>query len=290
MKNCGIFLILFGLLSSIVVSEDSLSNTFSPTTIPFDGDFLHEMMGNKPFDSAVPEFQIISENCTHDLDVFTEKVTDLTRCTLNNARPIRVCLNCEEEIKETQKSFNRLRSSPLECQQYYFGSDQVGIINLVYTQGQAVWTKNNCKNCYDHINITEKFFNVSRLLDACILKSNQTSRSSLNNTCDQCQYLFVELNDVYNRMVKTISTYDVGGVCMDVVDIMNITRRFWSTQMCVAFDSNIGYPNIFTAVFVGAMPVLFYLLSKNISIIEDVKLVRPKRKSFGPMLAEVYYE
>ena len=55
---------------------------------------------------------------------------------------------------------------------------------------------------------------------------------------------------------------------------MNITRHTWSDLKCLKFDSYVGYPIIITAVLVGIIPVLFYLLSKNISIIEDVKLVR----------------
>lgn len=57
---------------------------------------------------------------------------------------------------------------------------------------------------------------------------------------------------------------------------MNITRHKWNNENCISFDASVGYPNIVTAVLVGAMPVFFYMLSKNISIIEDVKLVRRK--------------
>lgn len=55
---------------------------------------------------------------------------------------------------------------------------------------------------------------------------------------------------------------------------MNITRHTWSDLDCLKFNSNIGFPIIITAVIVGIIPVLFYLLSKNVSILEDVKLVR----------------
>lgn len=55
-------------------------------------------------DSANKE---IPENCSKALELFSEKVTDLTRCTILNARPVRICTKCESKIKAVHEVYNR---------------------------------------------------------------------------------------------------------------------------------------------------------------------------------------
>ncbi|KAG8172762.1 hypothetical protein JTE90_009626 [Oedothorax gibbosus] len=60
---------------------------------------------------------------------------------------------------------------------------------------------------------------------------------------------------------------------------MNISRQLWTENNCaIEFEKKIGFANVLTALTIGATPVMFYLLAKNISRLEDVKLVVPKRK------------
>lgn len=51
----------------------------------------------------------ISSNCTETFELFTEKVTNLTRCTLLNARPVRICMDCEEGMDATNKTYKKLQ-------------------------------------------------------------------------------------------------------------------------------------------------------------------------------------
>lgn len=51
----------------------------------------------------------ISSNCTETFEIFTEKVTNLTRCTLLNARPVRICMDCEEGMDDTNKTYKKLQ-------------------------------------------------------------------------------------------------------------------------------------------------------------------------------------
>ena len=50
----------------------------------------------------------ISHNCSEAFEVFTEKVTNLTRCTLQNARPVRICMYCEEGMYATNETYSKL--------------------------------------------------------------------------------------------------------------------------------------------------------------------------------------
>lgn len=50
----------------------------------------------------------------------------------------------------------------------------------------------------------------------------QSSSDPQNNTCIMCHDLYVDLNDIYNRFVNRISTYEAVGVCMDIVDQVNV--------------------------------------------------------------------
>ncbi|GFT66235.1 uncharacterized protein NPIL_648411 [Nephila pilipes] len=220
----------------------------------------------------------ISENCTIAVDQFSLTAVNFTKCSIKNARPIHVCMNCGDAHKNLVKAYENLKKQNSQCQSFYFESDQLGVITGIYNNVNAMWGKSFCQNCYDYYNETEKFFQASNELVLCIENTNRTSQVTANSTCAKCHSAYVNLSASYNKFVGWKNDY-VDGICMDIVDTMNISRRMWREYDCaVDFDTNIGFPNILTALTVGSTPLMFYLLAKNVSRLEDVKLVRPKRK------------
>ncbi|GBM76353.1 hypothetical protein AVEN_5910-1 [Araneus ventricosus] len=187
-------------------------------------------------------------------------------------------MNCGKSHAAFVAAYQHLKNQSLKCQSYFFSSDQLGIVDVVYKNGNDLWQKGYCQNCYDHYNETERFFQASNALILCLETTNSTSEVAANSTCVKCHDAYVNLSASYNKFVHWKKEF-VGGICMDIVDSMNISRKAWSEYDCaVGFDLTIGFPNILTALTVGSTPLMFYLLAKNVSRLEDVKLVRPKRK------------
>ncbi|GIY23287.1 uncharacterized protein CEXT_620571 [Caerostris extrusa] len=202
----------------------------------------------KLFSSNLKSLYIFPSNVTKEYDIMSEN------CTL------------------AFEKFSRAQGAA--CQSFYFGSDQLGIVDLVYKNANEIWVKSYCQNCYDYYNETEKFFQASNELIICMEKTNRTDVVEANSTCIKCHDAYVNVSASYNKFVHWKKEF-VGGICMDIVDTMNISRRMWSEYDCaVGFGTTIGFPNILTALGIGSSPFIFYLLSKTVSHLEDVKLVR----------------
>ncbi|KAF8788732.1 Osteopetrosis-associated transmembrane like protein [Argiope bruennichi] len=187
-------------------------------------------------------------------------------------------MNCGKSHTALNAAYQHLKNQTQKCQSYFFGSDQLSIVDIVYKNGIDLWQKGYCQNCYDHYNETERFFQASNELILCMETTNSTSNVAENSTCIKCHDAYANVSVSYKKFVQWKKDF-VGGICMDIVDAMNMSRREWSEYNCaVGFDLTMGFPNILTALTVGSTPLMFYLLAKNISRLEDVKLVRPKRK------------
>ncbi|XP_054721040.1 osteopetrosis-associated transmembrane protein 1-like [Uloborus diversus] len=247
---------------------------------PFSSDFSNESELFENIDSDFIRNSAISENCSEALEAFIIKSTNFTRCAALNASPVRLCRSCYKELNSTHAAYKKLKLIPDPCNSTFFQSHQICIIDVIYNQVNAVWSKSgNCDSCYGKLQgVTDKFFDTGDELDACLQKSNFSGKST-NDTCEMCNELYKNVTIIYKEYLKLCDKKDLG-LCEDIVDKMNITRQFWQSQCGRIFDYNIGYANVLTAVLVGTMPVFFYLLAKNISIIEDVKIVRPKRKNY----------
>lgn len=273
------------ILPNILTIDHSLIDTYHPKTTEKQESLLD--IGNVPLENlnstsesevAVNQSVTLSENCSLAVDQFSLAAVNFTKCAIKNARPVHVCMNCGDAHKKLEKAYATLRKQSKPCQSFYFESDQLGVVNLIYNNENDMWMKSFCQNCYDYYNETERFFQSSNELVMCIENTNRTSQVAANSTCQKCHSAYVNLSKSYNRFVGWKKAY-VGGICMDIVDTMNISRRMWKEYDCsVDFDFTIGFPNILTALTVGSTPLMFYLLAKNVSRLEDVKLVRPKRK------------
>ncbi|GFR01134.1 uncharacterized protein TNCT_703621 [Trichonephila clavata] len=277
------------ILPTILTIDHSLIGTFHPKITEKPESLLE--IGNVPLensnsssDSEVTTEQslTISENCSLAVDHFSKAAVNFTKCAIKNARPVHVCMNCGDAHKKLVRAYKTLKKQSKQCQSFYFDSDQLGVVNIIYNNGNDMWIKSFCQNCYDYYNETERFFQSSNELVMCIENTNRTSQVAANSTCQKCHSAYVNLSESYNKFVGWKKAY-VGGICMDIVDTMNISRRMWKEYDCsVEFDITIGFPNILTALTVGSTPLMFYLLAKNVSRLEDVKLVRPKRKFTMP--------
>ncbi|XP_035226826.1 osteopetrosis-associated transmembrane protein 1-like isoform X2 [Stegodyphus dumicola] len=264
-------------------------NQVSTLLLPFESTKLHL---SSSIENAYTLFldnkssQIVyPENCTDGLNNFTQAVLTFILCSSANARPIQLCRNCNEYLSAMQATYKAMKEEPNVCQTWFFGSDKISIIDVIHNQAWTLWDINFCQNCYDYYNETKAFFDTAERLSECMVSSNTTIE--VNSTCQLCHDLYIQLGDTYNKFVFKQEETDVG-ICMDIVDRMNMTQKLWSRQYkCkVEFDTRIGYGNVTTALVIGLVPLCFYLIAKRVAITEDVKLVRPKRKSMANIPAK----
>ncbi|XP_015915327.1 osteopetrosis-associated transmembrane protein 1 [Parasteatoda tepidariorum] len=284
----AIFLMIISFCNVISAIDHSLIDSLSSKPTPLIKS--HEKVLNMSLKSFYNEeehehiFPAPSPNCSWAFGNFSEAVVNFTRCALEHARPVRVCYQCGNAYNVSVAKYNNLRKQGEECEEIFFSSDQIAIVDVLYSNVNQLWSNNYCQNCYLDPNLTKGFFNISKAFMDCVHK-NRTGFLPANTTCTDCHSLYADLSNKYGLFV--LSPGDYGKICMDVVDTMNLTRRIWKLYNCLPpFDYNLGYPNIIVALAIGVTPVLFYLLAKNISIIEDVKIVRPKRK-FTPAVSTI---
>lgn len=223
------------------------------------------------------QFIMTSLNCSKAFEHFCDVMVNFTRCALKFARPIHLCVDCGNQHNKSVIAYDNLRKQGEECQKFFFGSDQVVIVDIIYKEVTDLWSKNYCPNCYKYPNRTQEFFEISNDLMKCVSNSNKSESFHPNATCVKCHAFYANLSEKYSHFVQ--SPDSDGNICMDVVDTMNITRKMWKEYNCIApFGGPVSYPSVIVVLIICVTPILFYLLAKNVSIIEDVKIVRPKRK------------
>lgn len=241
---------------------------------------------------ALPKIQESSklpDNCTAVLRSYSESLINFTRCSLMNARPVSFCRNCVEQYSSVVTCYRSLKMGPPECQTSLFSSDELVIVNVMNTNINNLWLKGNCQGCNEvnnetkklqNNNVTLQFFHIVDEFNKCVLNVTKIMSNGDKEICEQCSSLYLKLNNMYNSFVEKYN-----GVCMDIVDRMNITRHIWNDQYhCIpSYDVTLGWANILTSLMVGTLPFFFYLLARSVTIIEDVKIVRPKRKNLVPV-------
>lgn len=105
--NYSIMTIIESLLVIFFVHESC--HYANSQSILYTIEIFNNTMTNDSINLDIKEIKEISSNCTEIFELFTERVTNLTRCTLLNARPVRVCMDCEEGMYATNKTYEKLQ-------------------------------------------------------------------------------------------------------------------------------------------------------------------------------------
>lgn len=79
---------------------------------------FNNTMTNDSLNLDIKEIEETSSNCTETFELLTEKVTNLTRCTLLNARPVRICMDCEEGMLATNETYKKLQEVKITLLRY----------------------------------------------------------------------------------------------------------------------------------------------------------------------------
>ncbi|KRT83243.1 hypothetical protein AMK59_3808, partial [Oryctes borbonicus] len=183
--------------------------------------------------------QTSPDKCVVLKDNFGLVVSNFTYCAINNSHPIRFCQECVLNYIDVLSSFNNLSHSidvnGTACYDPNTAFDRLEIIGTMYENAQHLWSRAKCNECFvvnngtitpEPANITIQFYKLYKNVVSCIDR-----KSTQNDTgiCRTCLDLYMELSDYYNS-VSDINEEIAN--CMDIVDLMNGTRTFWSDKCC----------------------------------------------------------
>uniref|UniRef100_A0A1Y1NJB3 Osteopetrosis-associated transmembrane protein 1 n=1 Tax=Photinus pyralis TaxID=7054 RepID=A0A1Y1NJB3_PHOPY len=204
-------------------------------------------------------------NCTELNNNLANAIASFSKCAITYSRPIKLCEQCVNEYIDVSNGYQNMSASKDEdgvCLDGYIHLDNLEILETLYGNANELWNRANCDKCFQMDNGT--LTNVSSVETTTfnVLFTNLTDcikQPDVNATtvCQNCAKQYNELNKFY----IAISYENRGGVCMDVVDVMNGTRGYWSSNCCKFRHRNeLGF--IISTVFISLLTILFYILTK----------------------------
>ncbi|XP_044752391.1 osteopetrosis-associated transmembrane protein 1 [Coccinella septempunctata] len=205
------------------------------------------------------------ENCDHQLNAFATASSNFTACAIANSKPITLCEDCVETYIQVVESYQNMSLSygGKKCIDNYVDLDRLQIVRTIYENCFDLWNRAKCNDCFkfENSNLTPKISNKTLQFDQyyvdlvkCI---NGTQTNSSKEICQKCLQNYMYLNSFY---VSISNENDKIGVCMDIVDIMNTTRRYWSTKCC-KYRRHEEYVFIGSAVGILTLTGVFYLMT-----------------------------
>ncbi|GIY58390.1 osteopetrosis-associated transmembrane protein 1 [Caerostris darwini] len=228
--------------------------------------------------TAVPENTmhqalLIANKCTLAFEMFTQSVINYTRCTLDHARPVRVCTQCGVAHLIFEGTYENLKKHQEDCESF-LGSFQMEIFDMMYKRGKEMWDTLNCQNCYDYPFETVRFLKASSTFLDCIRIPETVEIISMRSLCKRCPTEFKNMSSMYKRFVHRKKS-SVGAICMDIVDRMNYTHSLYSLYNCVdPFGDSLEFWNYLTAVGILGFTLPGYLMSRFTHHLAHIKFTR----------------
>lgn len=246
-----------------------------------------------PFDATYFENPVQYAKCQEKLELFAHAVSNFTLCIVTFARPIRICEVCVEPFQNARIAYDNIadESDEDKCREVLLNADRIQIVAHLHGQVTTLWQDSKCANCFDDMdaqppilkNDTREFCKLATHTHKCLLRSNGTicppgvppdSPSCKHIACHNCTELYKHLSKFYNDLV---SQYTLTELCMDIVDVMNTTRKVWSKDLHCVMHENDTFVLFTIILFVCLFPPVFYLGSYIQSDELKSKIVPQKR-------------
>ncbi|GJQ86183.1 hypothetical protein Trydic_g12453 [Trypoxylus dichotomus] len=209
-----------------------------------------------------------STNCAVLRNDFGATLSNFTYCAINNSHPIRFCQDCVTNYIDVLTSFQNLSNSMdangTMCYDPNVALDRLEIIGTMYSSSKNLWDRAKCNECFvvnngtitpQPANITTKFYELYKNVASCI--EGEAPQNS-TQMCQKCLDVYMELSNYYDS-VSDINEEIAN--CMDIVDLMNGTRTFWSDKCC-RYRHHKEYIFIMSTCLMLAITLLFYSLTK----------------------------
>lgn len=236
--------------------------------------------------SSFPEDEEISAYCSKLLHTFGQQYVNYVNCSVNSARPVKVCQNCYSSYGSLTEIYLTISSDEVvtgneSCRDSILRNDRLMLVYLLYNNLKDIWGKSDCANCvtkgfHSLTNDTLYFMSSVNQTLTCFEKYKEGNHTEL---CKSCKNTYRGVNELYSRM-ETNKT-----MCIDIEDVMNVTRKLWSKEYNCSFPREETVPVIAVSSFMLFLPIIFYLSSFLHSEQKKRKLIHPKRaRSYNTLM------
>ncbi|KAM4042378.1 osteopetrosis-associated transmembrane protein 1 isoform 1-T3 [Anomaloglossus baeobatrachus] len=248
-----------------------------------------------PAYSLAPDPTPDLSQCVQLLEEFANNSATLSNCLVSMARPVRLCQHCYKEYAQLKATMSKIgnpiiQNSTVTCSTILLRSDRVQVIVELNDFFDKLWSDSKCDNCLEK-NGTGVSHNTSEFMnsfDSLIQCFNNTmkeppisSEGNISRVCQICNETYQRLNTMYNGLEKKT------GLCIDLEDAMNSTRKLWSKTFNCTLPCTDTVPVIAVSAFILFLPIVFYLSSFLHSEQKKRKLILPKRFKSAASVANI---
>ncbi|CAG4941814.1 unnamed protein product [Parnassius apollo] len=225
------------------------------------------------------------KECFEILESFSYSASNLTMCSIVNARPVRLCEKCIDKYLDFRNKYEELHKTSINgttCSSVLISHDRLEVVLQYHNGIIEIWNKGNCNSCFDWNGNVPTLSNDTKHFNTLF---NETMKCLINNfdpqnnatVCEKCMQYYLELDTFYS----SLSTDAIGldSICMDVVDSMNSTRSIWSkTLNCCKLRISPEVVFLCSAGLISFLPLIFYLSVRYCGPIRDLpKVLRESR-------------
>ncbi|XP_071819509.1 osteopetrosis-associated transmembrane protein 1-like isoform X2 [Apostichopus japonicus] len=216
-------------------------------------------------------------SCNPHLQRFSNVSSNFIMCASTSAKPVTFCEKCGEQYQGVLDVVEEIKKDH-DCRDKLLNSDILQIVQKMNTFVMDLWMDGNCDNCFtqnqneppdvnyrEFSNDTKQFLILFNQTQECFKTYNHTDTDiyggdivSNKTLCQKCRKNYIHLNEFYGQMGS------IGSLCMDLVEMMNVTRQQWNQVHCTEHTTN--YTSVVSiSVFCCSLPVLFYLFAMFIT-------------------------
>ncbi|XP_052900793.1 uncharacterized protein LOC128307107 [Anopheles moucheti] len=208
--------------------------------------------------------EVVGQKSCDDIHLFLKYTTTLIKSLPYHTYPVfNLCTNqtAQHEYQIATMFYQNMTNAP-ECKKY-LENNHMTVYENIYVQLTGLWDAANCDACTSSVNETAMFMNLSTNLDKCF--------ASTETPCESCDTDYQNVQQFYASIEKRLHG---SGMCFDIEDRMNQTRRVWSGQYNCCKDkrrSMVIFASIASVVCV--LPFVFYLLMHVVTVRQESRRV-----------------
>lgn len=190
---------------------------------------------------------LLDDDCYFLLESFANASAKFTYCVIRSARPIMICQDCVEAYVlsvEVHRDILKLLDRAGElCKQKLLNLDRLQIVEGGFGYIYNLWKRAKCDSCYemeseDRPEVLKKeileILSLKNETDTCIQNHRNETPDGRHVTdpkvCYDCKQQYLKLNAYYNSLEVA------SPMCMDIIDMMNTTRKVWSVDLGCCLD------------------------------------------------------
>ncbi|XP_044268409.1 osteopetrosis-associated transmembrane protein 1-like [Tribolium madens] len=229
---------------------------------------------------SILESSKADRNCTELKERFASATAEFNSCAIQNSRPVTFCENCVNDYIEIVDSYNDMKEvsdNGTYCVDTLINLDRLQIVQTLYTNSYNLW--NNAK-CYECFQVVDGKLTPNKSLQTIAFNKYyetfmQCINHSVNDTtlCPTCIKDYLDLDNYYRSISN--ENEKIGG-CMDMVDLINNTRQFWS-QKCCKYRRRDEYIFLASTITVLIVTLLFYVIVQFSSVRKTPAIMQQTR-------------